>query len=166
MTFISYMNVTAGSRPKKLFSFIIFVQNVFQCFFKLVCKSCVCQNIFKGIFNLFLSLLDCKSCVYCFAFWTTHFLKVNEKLTNALIIQCIGAQYSPTCFGTLKCHNQGIKHDPSEISAQHNKRRDGRNIIPTITPSVTIYSSQPSLLPTMLGTFLRRIMFDSLMMAF
>jgi hypothetical protein len=38
--------------------------------------------------------------------------------------------------------------------------------IPTITPSVTIYSSHPSLLPTTLGTYLSRIMFDSLMIAF
>jgi hypothetical protein len=34
-----------------------------------------------------------------FAFWTMQFLKVNEKPTNALIIQYIGTQYSPTCFG-------------------------------------------------------------------
>jgi hypothetical protein len=51
-------------------------------------------------------------------FWITNFLKVNEKPTNALIIQCIGTQYSPTCFRTLKCHNQGVKHDPAEIGAQ------------------------------------------------
>jgi hypothetical protein len=25
-----------------------------------------------------------------FVFWTMHFLKVNKKPTNALIIQCIG----------------------------------------------------------------------------
>jgi hypothetical protein len=40
---------------------------------------------------------------------------VNEKPTNALIIQCIGTQYSPICFDTLKCHHQGVKHDPTEI---------------------------------------------------
>jgi hypothetical protein len=38
--------------------------------------------------------------------------------------------------------------------------------IPTITPPVTMYSYHPSLLPTTLGTYLSRIMFDSLMMAF
>jgi hypothetical protein len=43
---------------------------------------------------------------------------VNEKPRNALIIQCIGTQHSPTCFGTLKCHHQGVKHDPAEIGAQ------------------------------------------------
>jgi hypothetical protein len=42
-----------------------------------------------------------------------HFLKVNEKQTNALTIQYIGTQYSPTCFGILKCHNQGVKSDPA-----------------------------------------------------
>jgi hypothetical protein len=47
-----------------------------------------------------------------------HFLKVNEKPTNALAIQRIGIQYSPTCFGTLKCHHQGVKYDPAEIGAQ------------------------------------------------
>jgi hypothetical protein len=65
---------------------------------------------------------------------------VNIKTTNALTIQCIGSQYSPTCFGTLKCHLQGVKHNPAEIVAQcrskqkrmlaayFNRRRDGRDI--------------------------------------
>jgi hypothetical protein len=65
-----------------------------------------------------------------------HF-KANKKPTNALIIQCIATQYSSTCFGTLKCHHQGVKHDPAEIGAQRrgkqrrmgavycNRRRDG-----------------------------------------
>jgi hypothetical protein len=47
-----------------------------------------------------------------------YFLKVNEKETNALIIHCIGTQYSPTCFGILKWHNQGVKHDSADICAQ------------------------------------------------
>jgi hypothetical protein len=38
--------------------------------------------------------------------------------------------------------------------------------IPTITQPVTICSSSPSLLPTALGTYLIRTMFDSLTMAF
>jgi hypothetical protein len=75
-----------------------------------------------------------------FAFWTMHFLKVNEKPTHALIIQCIGTLYSPTCFGTLKCHHQGVKYDPAEIGTKCrgnqrrigavycNRRRDGRVI--------------------------------------
>jgi hypothetical protein len=45
-------------------------------------------------------------------------LKVDENPTNALIIQCIGTQYSPTCFGTSKRHHQGIKHDTAETGAQ------------------------------------------------
>jgi hypothetical protein len=53
-----------------------------------------------------------------FAFWTIHFLEVNEKPKNSLIIQCIGTPYSPTCFGTLKCHYQGVKRDPAETGAQ------------------------------------------------
>jgi hypothetical protein len=73
---------------------------------------------------------------------------VNEKPTNSLIIQCIGAQYSPTCFVTLKYH-QGVKHEPAEIGAQCrgnqrrmeavycNKWRDGRDNL-NITPPVTI----------------------------
>jgi hypothetical protein len=92
--------------------------------------------------------------VIIFAFWIMHFLKVNEKPTNALTIQCIGTQYSSTCFGTLKCHHQGVKHNPAEIGAQcRGKQR-------------RIYSSHPSLLPTTLVTYLSRIMFDSLTMAF
>jgi hypothetical protein len=49
---------------------------------------------------------------------SSGFGEVNEKPTNALIIQCIGTAYSPTCFGTLKCHHQGVKHDLAEIGAQ------------------------------------------------
>jgi hypothetical protein len=53
-----------------------------------------------------------------------HFLKVNEKPTNALIIQCISSHYSPKCFGTLRCHHQGVKHGPAEIGVQcHEKQR-------------------------------------------
>jgi hypothetical protein len=43
---------------------------------------------------------------------------VNNKLTNTLIPQYIDTRHSPTCFGTLKCHHQGINHDPAEIGAQ------------------------------------------------
>jgi hypothetical protein len=69
-----------------------------------------------------------------------YFLKVNEKPANALIIQYIGTQYSPTCFGNLKRHHQGVKHDPAEIGTQCrekqrrmeavycNRRCDGRDI--------------------------------------
>jgi hypothetical protein len=64
---------------------------------------------------------------------------VSEKPTNALIIQCIGTQYSSTCFGSLKCQHQGVKNDPAEIGAQCrgkqrrmgavycNRQRDGRD---------------------------------------
>jgi hypothetical protein len=64
---------------------------------------------------------------------------VNEIPTNTLIIRCIGTQHSPTCFGTLKCHHQGVKRDHAEIGAQCrgkqrkmgalycNRRRDGRD---------------------------------------
>jgi hypothetical protein len=65
---------------------------------------------------------------------------VNKTPTNALIIQLIGIQYSPTCFGTLKCHHQGVQLDPAEIGAKCrgkqrrmgavycNRRRDVRDI--------------------------------------
>jgi hypothetical protein len=96
-----------------------------------------------------------------------------KKPTNASIIQCIDTQYSPTCFGILECHHQGVKHDPAEIGAQCGKQRwmeavrwSGYPDILTITPPATIYSFHPYLLPTTLGTYLSRIMFDSLMMAF
>jgi hypothetical protein len=84
---------------------------------------------------------------------------VNEKPTNALIIQSIGTQYSSICFGTLNCHPQEVKHDPSGIGAQCrvkqrrvvalycNRWSDGRDI------------------PT-LGTYVSRIMFKALMMEF
>jgi hypothetical protein len=44
---------------------------------------------------------------------------VNEKPTNASTTQCIGTQYSPTCFGILKFHHQRVKHDPAETGAQY-----------------------------------------------
>jgi hypothetical protein len=68
-----------------------------------------CTNCFQ-----FISI----SSLYIFVFWTMNFLKVSKNLINALIIQCIGNQYSPTCFDTLKCHHQGVNHDPAEIGAQ------------------------------------------------
>jgi hypothetical protein len=104
-----------------------------------------------------------------------YFLKVNEKPTNILIIQYIGTQYSPTCFGTLKCHNQGVNHDPAEIGAQCRRNQRWMKlyvvagdmmVILFITSHATIYSFYPSLIYTTLGIFLSRIMIDSLMMAF
>jgi hypothetical protein len=41
-----------------------------------------------------------------------------KKPTNALILQCIDTRHSPTCFGTLKWHHQGVNHDPADIGAQ------------------------------------------------
>jgi hypothetical protein len=83
-----------------------------------------------------------------------HFLEVNEKPTNALIIQCTDTQHSHTCFDTLECHHQGAQHDAAETGVMRSK--DGWKlyivtggvmvgIIPTITPPVTI-SFHPSLL--------------------
>jgi hypothetical protein len=103
--------------------------------------------------------------IYLYLHFRPCIFKVNKKQKNALIIQCIVTQYSPTCFGTLKFHHQGVKHDLAEIDAQcrgkqrsmgavyYNRRRDVR-YIQTIT------------LPTTLGTYLRNIIFDSLMMEF
>jgi hypothetical protein len=47
-----------------------------------------------------------------------HNIMVKGKPTNALTIQCAGTQHSATCFGTLKCHIQGVNHDPAEIGVQ------------------------------------------------
>jgi hypothetical protein len=41
-----------------------------------------------------------------------------KKPSNAIILQCVDTRNSPTCFGTSKCHHQGVNHDPAEISAQ------------------------------------------------
>jgi hypothetical protein len=64
-----------------------------------------------------------QTCEENFAFWTMHFLKVNEKPKNALYIQCIRTQYFRTCFGILKCYHQGVKHDLAEIGAQFRGKR-------------------------------------------
>jgi hypothetical protein len=91
-----------------------------------------------------------------------HFIKFNENPTNAVILQFIDTRHSPTCFGTLKCHNQGIKRDPAEIGGSVVEIRD----ILTLTPPSTIHSFHLSLISTTLGTFLSRITIDSLMIAF
>jgi hypothetical protein len=82
------------------------------------------MNIDKEYFGLIMAYLGrnyspkpVKYIIVVFAFWSMHFLKANEKPTNALIIQCIGT-HSPACFGTLKYHHQGVKHDPAEIGSQ------------------------------------------------
>jgi hypothetical protein len=54
-----------------------------------------------------------------------HFLKVNEKPTNSLAIQCTVTQYSPTRFDTLKCHHHGVKHDPAERGAPCHGNHEG-----------------------------------------
>jgi hypothetical protein len=41
-------------------------------------------------------------------------LQLNKKPANALILQYIDTRHSPTCFGTLKCHHQEVKHDAIE----------------------------------------------------
>jgi hypothetical protein len=58
-----------------------------------------------------------------------NILKANEKPTNALIFQYIDTRHSPTCFGTLKCHHQGINHDPAEIGAKCIDIKDGLKYI-------------------------------------
>jgi hypothetical protein len=43
---------------------------------------------------------------------------VNENPPNALTTQCTVTQYSATCFDTLKCYHQGLKHAPAEMGVQ------------------------------------------------
>jgi hypothetical protein len=108
------------------------------------------------------------------AFRTVHFLKVNKKQTNALIIQCTDTQHTPTCFGTLKYHHQEIKHDPAEIGAQCRKkqrwmeavycnwRRDGPPSRRQLQYTVSIHLC----FSRHWAPISSKIMFDSLMMAF
>jgi hypothetical protein len=76
-----------------------------------------------------------------------------KKPTNAFIIKCIDTQHSPSCFGTLKCHHQGVKHDSAEIGAQCREKQRWMEAVycnwqrSGYIPSITI-------------------MFDSLIMAF
>jgi hypothetical protein len=84
---------------------------------------------------------------------------VNKKPTNALIIHSVGTQYSPTCFSTSKCHHQEVKYDPAEIGSRELGSRKGWQLyILTQLPSFS--ASQD------MGTYLSRIIFDFLMMAF
>jgi hypothetical protein len=48
-----------------------------------------------------------------FAFWTMLF-KMSKTPTNASLIQCIGASYTPTRFGILECHHQGVRYEHAE----------------------------------------------------
>jgi hypothetical protein len=41
-----------------------------------------------------------------------------KKPTTAVIFHCIDTGHSAACFGTSKCHHQGVNHDPAEIGAQ------------------------------------------------
>jgi hypothetical protein len=91
---------------------------------------------------------------------------VNGKPSNALIIQCIVTQYSPTCFDTLKCHNQGIKYDPAEIGVQCRGSREGGELY-IVTGGVMVGISRPSFSASHdIGHLLSSITFYSLMMAF
>jgi hypothetical protein len=47
-----------------------------------------------------------KAEVRVFVFWTMHFLKVKEKPTNALIVQCIGIFLTPFLLGMVQ--NKGM----------------------------------------------------------
>jgi hypothetical protein len=46
-------------------------------------------------------------------------------------------RHSPTRFGTLKCHHQGVNHDPAEIVAQC--CRNLKDMLKYIVKFVTIY---------------------------
>jgi hypothetical protein len=46
------------------------------------------------------------------------FFRWIKKPTNAVILQRIDNRDSPICFGTLKCHHQGVNRGPAEIGAQ------------------------------------------------
>jgi hypothetical protein len=90
------------------------------------------NNIAKEINGVFLA--------FFFHFGPCILIRWTKQPRNALIIQCIDTLHSPTCFGTLKCRNQEINHDPAEIGTQccRNRRRmeasycsrwrDGQNI--------------------------------------
>jgi hypothetical protein len=40
---------------------------------------------------------------------------MSKRPTNTSLIQCIGAQHTPTCFGISKCHHQGVRYEHAEI---------------------------------------------------
>jgi hypothetical protein len=100
-----------------------------------------------------------KTCLQRGTDWAFKRSSLRSVFQN-LISQYIGTQYSPTRFGTLKCHHQGVQHYPAEIDAKCRgkqrrmgavyckRRRDGLDM------------------PTITGIYLSRIMFDSLMTAF
>ena len=68
----------------------------------------------------------------------SHALVVNQNTTNALIIQCIGTQYSPTCFGNLTFKSRMtyiyIRHavNPLKIKIPSKNMREN----PTNTPII------------------------------
>jgi hypothetical protein len=71
----------------------------------------------------------------------------------------------PTSFAEQAGKYTLISRDMLQSEAVYcSKRRDGRDVT-SITSAATIHSSHASLIST-LGTYLSRIMIDSLMMAF
>jgi hypothetical protein len=49
-----------------------------------------------------------------------------KKPTNPVILHYVDTRHSRTCFGTIKCHYQGLNHDPAEIDAQCCRNLKGR----------------------------------------
>jgi hypothetical protein len=53
------------------------------------------------------------------------YLMISKRPINASLIQCIGAFYTPTCFGISKCHHQGVRYEHAEMVLNVVKRREG-----------------------------------------
>jgi hypothetical protein len=62
---------------------------------------------------------------------------VSKRPKNASLIQRIGAQYTPTCFGILKCHHQGVRYEHSEMVPNVVESREGWELY-TVTDGVMV----------------------------
>jgi hypothetical protein len=73
------------------------------------CSECVTSNsgIWEYFFHWTTKLLNSQLTNHLNNYTLCEWEK--KKRTNALIIQCIDTQHSPTCLSTLECHYRGVK---------------------------------------------------------
>jgi hypothetical protein len=50
---------------------------------------------------------------------------ISKRPTNASLIQSIGAQYTPTCFGISEYHHQGARYEYADMVHNVVKSREG-----------------------------------------
>jgi hypothetical protein len=71
-------------------------------------------------------------------FLLKHMYCKRKRPTNASLIQCNGVYYTPTCFGILECHHQGVRYEHAEMVPNVVGSREGWELY-IVTDSVTVW---------------------------